>query len=175
MILTDMDIREMVMGDGVPVISPFAYEQINPASYDLTLGENMRLECVDGFRSLTLKGTTPRFPFYLDPGGFCLLESREKFNLPNNICAQVCLKSSRAREGYNHLLAGWCDPGWRGSVLTMEVKNERQFAQIPLWSGMRLVQMVFMLTNGPVGTPYQGSYNNDTTVQESKYPRLDGY
>jgi dCTP deaminase len=38
-------------------------------------------------------------PYWLSPGSFCLAETRECFNLPDDISAQFVLKSSRAREG----------------------------------------------------------------------------
>ena len=74
-------------------------------------------------------------PFMLQSGEFCLAETLELFNLPDDISCQFVLKSSRARDGLNHLLAGWCDPGWNGSKLTLELKNERLHHALPLWPG----------------------------------------
>jgi dCTP deaminase len=81
-------------------------------------------------------------PFLLHPGEFVLAETFEKFRIPERLSAQFVLKSSRAREGYQHLLAGWIDPGYRGR-LTLEIKNIRRYHEIPLWSGMRIGQLVF--------------------------------
>ena len=52
-------------------------------------------------------------PFMLQSGSFAWLR-HDSFNLPNDISCQFVLKSSRAQSGLNHLLAGWCDPGWHG-------------------------------------------------------------
>jgi dCTP deaminase len=162
MILTDNQIASS------DLIRPFRREQLNPASYDLLIGPDMLLETEHGLTPYNLANTTQDQPFMLDPGGFCLLHSQETFDLPHNVAAKVALKSSRAREGYDHLLAGWCDPGWNGSVLTLAIKNQRQFAQLPTWCGMRMVQIVFMFCIGAVDRPYQGRYNGDTTVSASK-------
>ena len=73
----------------------------------------------------------------LQSGEFCLAETLELFNLPDDISCQFVLKSSRARSGLNHLLAGWCDPGWHGSKLTLDaLKNERLHHALPLWPGL---------------------------------------
>ena len=163
MILTDKEIASSGL------IQPFRAEQLNPASYDLLIGPEMLIETEHGLSPYNLGNTTQANPFMLDPGGFCLLHSQETFDLPSNIAATVALKSSRAREGYDHMLAGWCDPGWFGSVLTLEIKNQRQFAQLPIWCGMRMVQIVFMHCTGRVENSYAGRYNNDRSVSASKY------
>jgi len=68
---------------------------------------------------IDISDRTEEDPYYLAPSEFVLAETIETFNLPDDISAQFVLKSSRAREGLNHLLAGWCDPGWHGSKLTL--------------------------------------------------------
>ena len=51
-------------------------------------------------------------PFMLQPGEFCLAETVELFNIPDDISAQFALKSSRARSrSYNHA-------GWRAGSIT---------------------------------------------------------
>jgi len=109
--------------------------------------------------------------FYIRPGEFCLAESREVFNLPNNIAAEYKLKSSMARNGLNHLLAGWCDPGWYGSTLTLELHNVTQYHTIKLQPGMKIGQMVFYEVEPvPEEKSYKtkGQYNNQKGAQESK-------
>ena len=105
-------------------------------------------------------------PYMLSPGSFCLAETRECFNLPEDVSAQFVLKSSRAREGLNHLLAGWCDPGWHGSKLTLELKNERRHCPIRLWPGLKIGQMVFHFMSQVPQASYAvtGHYNGHLTV-----------
>ncbi len=54
---------------------------------------------------IDISGRTKDDPFLLEPGEFCLAETVELFKIPDDISAQFALKSSRAREGYNHCLA----------------------------------------------------------------------
>ena len=80
------------------------------------------------------------------------------------------LKSSRAREGLEHLMAGYCDPGWHGSVLTLELHNSRQLWPVGLWPGMKIGQIVFhLMAERPVASYAQtGRYNGDSAVQASR-------
>jgi dCTP deaminase len=101
---------------------------------------------------------------------FMLAETREIFNLPDHVGAQFVLKSSRAREGWDHAEAGWCDPGWYGSRLTMELRNQRRWHDLVLWPGMKIGQMKFLLVSGSVERSYAetGRYNADLGVTGSK-------
>lgn len=109
-------------------------------------------------------------PYWVVPGQFFLADSVAIFNIPQNLSAEVMLKSTPARGGLDHLKAGFCDPGWHGSKLTMEFKNVRQLHSIPIWPGKKLVQMVFTKMDAIPRRDYSvtGRYNNDTTVQGSK-------
>jgi dCTP deaminase len=78
----------------------------------------------------------------LQPHQFVLAETLEEFKLPDCIAGQLALKSSRAREGIEHLLAGYIDPGYCGR-LTLELQNARSMHPVALWPGMRIAQIVF--------------------------------
>ena len=90
--------------------------------------------------------------------------------MPENIAGLFFLKSSRAREGYENLHAGYADPGWNGSVLTLELKNSRQLLPLPLYPGMKIGQMVFFrMSQKPVLSYAQvGHYNKDLSTTGSK-------
>ena len=106
----------------------------------------------------------------VEPGAFFLAETREIFNLPDHVGAQFVLKSSRAREGFDHAEAGWCDPGWNGSRLTMELRNQRRWHQLPIWPDMKIGQLKFILISGLPERSYAitGRYNGDLGVTSSK-------
>ncbi len=154
------------------MITPFEPELVNPASYDIRLGDTILIESAESpdLVPYPLHRHSEAEPYWLVPGQFFLAESIPIWNLPHNISAQFVLKSSRAREGLQHLLAGYCDPGWSGSRLTMELKNIRQLHQIAIWPGMRVGQMVFTTMDAIPRRDYRitGRYNNDTSVQGSK-------
>jgi len=86
--------------------------------------------------------------------------------LPDSISAQFVLKSSRARDFYGHMLAGWADPGWHGSKLTLELKNERRHHPLPLYPNLKIGQMVFFRMSAVPLKSYAltGHYNNHDIV-----------
>lgn len=155
---------------------------INAASIDLTLGDSMLAEVENehtGGVNLAGKATPRMLPMLrlsdggwrLYPGEFALASTREVFNLPNDIAAEFKLKSSLARSGLQHLLAGWCDPGWHGSTLTLELKNVLQHHPLILRPGMKIGQIVLWRGEPvPEEASYakRGRYNRQTDPQPSK-------
>lgn len=157
--LPDHRIRDLALNEAL--IVPFREDQLNPASYDVLLGGTIILEERSGFRTIDISDATEDSPYWLQPGEFALAETQEVFHLPDNVAAQFVLKSSRAREGYENLLAGYCDPGWHGSRLTLELKNALFWSDLPLWPGLRIGQMIFDAMLEPCERSYRetGRYN----------------
>ena len=168
-ILADWQIAARCEGG---MVSPFDPELVNPASLDVRLGDQLLIESAQGPELVPypLAGHTEQNPYLLRPGQFVLAHTIESFNLPDDIAAQFMLKSSRARSGLEHLMAGYCDPGWHGSVLTLELNNSRQLHPVALWPGMKIGQMVFHQMAATPQRSYAvvGRYNGDTTVQGSR-------
>jgi dCTP deaminase len=154
------------------MVTPFDPSLVNPASLDVRLGNSLLIESVESPELVPypLHQHSEEKPYLMTPAQFALAPTLETFSLPSTIAAQFMLKSSRAREGLEHLMAGYCDPGWSGSVLTMELHNSRQLHPIPLWPGMKIGQMVFhTMAAAPLRSYAQtGRYNGDTTVQQSR-------
>lgn len=169
MILADYQITELCRNG---MVTPFDEALVNPASLDVRLGEMLLIESAESPELVRypLKGHSKERPYLMVPGQFVLAQTQETFNLPNDIAAQFMLKSSRAREGLEHLMAGYCDPGWHGSVLTLELHNSRQLHSVALWPSMKIGQMVFhRMSELPLRSYAQtGRYNGDRTVQESR-------
>jgi dCTP deaminase len=172
MILPDFKIVRLCQEEGM--VTPFDKSLVNPASIDVRLGNKLLVENKWKTEMLPLDMGQMGFdnfsPFMLRPGQFILAETIETFNLPNDIAAQFVLKSSRAREGIQHLLAGYCDPGWYGSKLTMELKNIKEFHDVAIWPGMKIGQMVFQRMECRPDKSYAetGRYNQDGGVTASK-------
>lgn len=174
------------------VITGVQHDQINATSIDLTLGDNVLIERMHptarsirrGEQMVTIVSLQDRTPLYMGPHNlaedghlllmpnrFILAQSAQTFNLPNNISAEYKLKSSMARIGLEHLNAGWCDAGWNGSVLTLELKNMTQHHAIQLRAGDRIGQIVFFEHEPvPADRSYaaRGRYNGDTKVEGIK-------
>ena len=109
--------------------------------------------------------------FILGPGEAILAQSMEIFYLPANITAEYRLKSSMARCFLEHLHAGWCDPMWQGSVLTLELVNMSKYHSLVLKAGMKIGQMCFY-SHDPVpqdkSYAVRGQYNNNQKVTPSQ-------
>ena len=121
------------------------------------------------YQEIDLSAYSEQDPFWMQPGDRLLVASLETINLPNFLCAQFRLKSSRGREWYEHMEAGFCDPGWHGSKLTMEIIN-MDCEPLPIYPGLKMGQLIFSLTLGTPDKDYSvtGRYNGDKTVEVSK-------
>jgi dCTP deaminase len=166
-ILVDWQIRQEALRNNLVV--PFDEEMLNPCSIDVRVGHTAKLRIVGGWQDIELAHYGETFPYMLYPGDRVLIASLETYNFSENLAGQFKLKSSRGREWYEHLEAGWIDPGWHGSKLTMEI-IAMDVSPLPLYPGLRMGQIIFFKLDEIPEKSYSvtGKYNNDVTVQESK-------
>jgi dCTP deaminase len=126
---------------------------VNPASIDIRVGREMRLEVgPDEWKIVDLT----RGPAHLAPGELALVPTLEWLMVPNGYVVELALKSSRAHQGYDASMAAWLDPGWSG-VGTMRIRNVTRFTPLPMECGMRLAQIVVHQLDQPAVRPYRGS------------------
>jgi len=114
--------------------------------------------------------------YILRPGEFILAQSQEVFNLPAHISAEYKLKSSMARIGLEHLNAGWCDAGWNGSVLTLELRNMTTYHDIEICHGDAIGQMIFYRHDEvPPELSYatKGNYNGHKEVNQASFQQAN--
>ena len=166
MTIVDHQIRQLCREKGL--IEPFNPEQINPASYDVTLGPTLLRESqAAGQRWETVD--IQNGIYSLAPGEFVLAHTAELIRVPNNMESVFNLKSSRGREGLDHLMAAYIDPGFVGSV-TLELVNVNRYHRLPLEHGMRIGQLRFSKLDATPLRSYAvtGRYHNDSTVQPSR-------
>ena len=162
--LVDYQLRHLCRTAGL--VEPFDPDMINPASIDVTLGNIIKVENDNGgFTDFDISNQT----FYMPPGAFVLASTAEWVRVPGYTECIFLLKSSRGREGYDHALATYCDPGFHGNI-TLELSNLRRFKELPLRAGMRIGQLRFAkLDSSPIRTyAVTGRYHNDHGVQESR-------
>jgi len=171
-VLCDWEIKNLCEAG---MIEGYAQDLINPASLDVRLGGRLMIEVADtkDFVNVDISHRTSKNPYRLMPGEFCLAETEEIFHIPDTLSAQFVLKSSRAREGYENLLAGWIDPGFgltKGSRLTLELVNARRHWDLPLYPGMKIGQIVFFkMSSIPINSYSKvGRYNGDLKVQATR-------
>lgn len=157
-LVTGDNLRRLVM-EGV-IAAPM--EQVGPSSVDVTIGDDILIERIQHSGPLVLGDSSEDvFAAYrlqdvplIRPGAFLLGSINEELNLPNNISAQFHLRSSVARSGIEHLMAGWIDPGFSGD-LTLELTNALTFKSIIIPPNFRIGQITFF-AHDPV--PEEMSY-----------------
>ena len=148
-VLSDGTIRRLVE-DGRIKIDPWDEALVQPASVDLRLGDSLR----DPPQHLTEEvKVTGDEPFVIHPGEFALGRTMEWVELPDDIVARIEGKSSLGRLGLIvHATAGFCDPGWKGT-LTLELANLTR-VPILLYHGLAIAQLSFMALDVPAERPY---------------------
>lgn len=144
MVLCDLDILQM-MTEGV--FDKAFINNINPASVDLSLGEEIR--DVDGH---LIDKLGKNDEFVIKPNQFVLAHTLERINMPINLLGIVKGKSSLARKGLIVEFAGFIDPGFTGQI-TLELKNVSD-KPVTLKKYMRICQLCFLKMDGAPRYPY---------------------
>lgn len=172
-----------------PMIEPYDSSLVNAASYDLRLGDKLKIAKIVEYQvqsfyvgeqfylmRVPVKPTewididlSDGFEYWMQDNDFILSETEPIFHIPRYISAQFVLKSSRGREGYEHALAGYIDPAWHDSKLTVELHKINP-NPVVLRKGLKIGQIVFTRTDAQPIEAYdvRGRYNYDKGVRESK-------
>lgn len=148
--------------------------EVNPASVDLTLGDEAIIyDWPLHYRAmwhvaklLHDKERMQRYSkrvrkvniadgYWLKPGEMALLHSSQYVHIPDDTAALLTLKSSRGREGFDHALAGWFDPGFEG-VAVFEVYAHAH--PVYLYAGMPFAQLIYFKVSDVVDKAYNGHY-----------------
>lgn len=164
MVVGDIELKRML----AQLIEDPDYSLVNPASIDIRVGLHLLQETLEGgWHEVGMGYASQHSPYVLDPGALVMVATMENITIPNGYAAELKLKSSAARRGYNHALAFWVDPGWSG-ILTMELKNWTRFSRLPLYPGMKIAQLVIHKMDQPAEFPYVGRYKGATKVEGYK-------
>lgn len=127
------------------LITPFDKVNLQPASYDLTLGE-LPLPGPE------LEGLGHTRIYMLAPKEFILASTKETVDIPSHMVARIEGKSTNARKGLIIHTAGFVDPGFKGQ-LTLEISNLSDKV-VPLELGMLIAQIAFQFLDRPAAIPY---------------------
>ena len=165
------------------MIDPWDPELVQPASVDLRLGDSFRvfhnhrvaaIDLSEPPTNLTEEVTPDEGePFVIHPCEFVLGVTHEYVELPDDIVARIEGKSSLGRLGLIvHATAGFCDPGWKGT-LTLELNNLTR-VPIKLYPGLLIAQLSFMTLDAPAERPYGSEalgshYQGQVAATESRY------
>jgi dCTP deaminase len=181
-VLSDGTIVRLVE-EGRIRIDPWEPALVQPASVDLRLGDSFRVFHNHRVTSIDLREPPANLTeevriesgdaFVIHPGEFCLGRTLEWVELPDDIVARIEGKSSLGRLGLIvHATAGFCDPGWKGT-LTLELNNLTR-VPIKLYPGLLIAQLSFMTLDRPAERPYGSSelgshYQGQREATESRY------
>lgn len=191
MLASDNEIRAMQHGGDI-TIYPFSSEYVQPASYDVHLGQGIlmpkrRLSSMSDMSVTHVdpgdlpqaymieRILPPRFSrerFWIAPGEALLGHTDEQLTLnpKSPVAADIAGISSLGRLFlFVHCTAGFVDPGWSGQ-LTLEIFNASPWF-IRLWYGMRIGQLRFYdLTSQPnVTYDLESHYFGSNGVVASRY------
>jgi deoxycytidine triphosphate deaminase len=174
--LVDWQIREWAQ---LGHMTPFDPAQVNPASVNLRIGTTAKIETESGIYPLELGCYSQGTPYLVPPGGWILTDVMEAISIPPYMEGTVVLRSSAARRGWDHAMAGFIDPGYgygkgKASKLTLEFVNCLRHHSLPIYPGQALVQLrLNRLQVEPMehyGTT--GRYNGAACVEGCKDPSL---
>lgn len=140
-IWSDVDIERALKHGAIKVHPEPEPRQIQPASLELRIGEDVLLK----------------------PGDFVLSYTEEIVSLNDTVAAQLNGKSSLARIGLMiHSTGGWIDPGFTGQIV-LELKNIGN-AAIHLTNKPLVAQLIFHPLSRPARRPY-GHPDRDSHYQ----------
>ena len=177
-LLTDSQLRSNLWALGLESVKD---EQIQPASIDLTLGDEFLYPTIDDDWIPAILGESDTYPktklfktsrFCLYPGEFVLGTTEETIRVPRDLVGQIEGKSSLGRLGLLiHATAGFIDPGFIGKI-TLEMYNLNK-VPIVLVPGRYICQVSFVQLNGQVLRPYghpdlHSKYQDQDQVTEAR-------
>lgn len=162
MFLSDSDIKKAVR-DGSIIIKPFDAKRLQPASYDIRLGnrfvvnEESQTHMIDPVKKVYAKTREivkkDGEEFILHPGISVLGTSKEYFG-SDHFLVQVGGKSSLARVGLMiHNTAGIINPG-HFLHITFEITNQNN-VPIIIRPGMEIAQITFSMISSPPSQNYR--------------------
>lgn len=127
-------------------VSPFEEANVNPASIDLRIGNQF----IDLVRDVAFEADE----ITILPGRAVLATTLEYVCIPRDAVGVIYLKSSMARQGLDHSLAGLADCGFEGEM-TMELHSHRP---VTLRAGQRVIQMKLERCEAEPVIVYHGRY-----------------
>lgn len=110
MIMTDGEIEEAIKSKKL-IIEKFNINNLQPASYDVRLGDEVLLSGEDNVVNLKENQT-----IRINPGQFALLVTKELFRMPNNMVGVIGSKGDVTRKGLIILSGLQIDPTFEGNL-----------------------------------------------------------
>ena len=152
MLLTDTQIRD-ACNVGDILIEPFEDNQVQPATYDLRVGEQ-------GATTSTKKLINIREEGYLllKPGDFAIVTVLEVLHLSPQYAGRFGLRSKYTRKGLIATTGPQIDPGYKGRIILGLTNLTPKPVSLPYKDA--LVSVEFHKLEEPCAKPYSGPYQD---------------
>ncbi len=146
--LTDSEIKRS-MREGELTLEPFEETALQPASYDLRVGDQAFASTTKQMVDLRHRGVA-----VIEPGEFVVVQTLETVKLGNQTAGQLGLRSEYARRGLLMLSGPQIDPGFEGVLVVRLINLAPTTVALPFKSPFLTAQ--FFRLNEPVEKPYEG-------------------
>lgn len=165
--LSGNEILELVKSKNI-VIEPFDEKRINPNSYNITLGNTLKVytgEVLDPHIDNPYKEIIiPEEGYVLEPGELYIGTTNE-YTETYGLVPCIDGRSSIGRLGISvHVTAGFGDNGFKGKW-TLEITTVKK---LRIYPGMEIGQLYYQMIDGVEGPFYNGRYQDQVEAQTSK-------
>jgi len=164
MLLTDKEILS-ALKTGELKLEDFKEQCLEPASYDMRLGAEAFTSSNREKIDLKAKGILT-----IAPGDFAVVATHEKVELAPTLAGHIGLRSHFARKGLLLLSGPQIDPGFRGVLVLRLCNLGTNDIVIPRLEPLCTVE--FHRLNQAVETPYQGPYQDQTSIPSADIETL---
>jgi dCTP deaminase len=166
-VLSDGQIRGMVEARKLR-IEPFNPAQVQPASYDLKIGNRILASPTSPEKLGQVIILSKEKPSYeIKSGQMVGVISLEKIEIPLELCARFGIRSSFARYGINAFGGLQLDPGWRGR-LTMNLLNVGP-EPVAVKMNDLLFSVEFVKLDKPAEIAYSGPFQDQDDFSQEEY------
>ena len=162
--LTDGEIKRNIEA-GEFSLEPFDTGSLQPASYDLRVGETAFTSSSREKVNLAQRGV-----LIVEPGEFVVVEALERVKFGPSIAAQLGLRSEYARRGLLMLSGPQIDPGFAGALVVRLINLAPTSVALPFKAPFMTAQ--FFKLSEPVAQPYEGPRQGQTGITNQDIQEL---
>lgn len=166
MILVDEEIKEAIKSGEID-LSDFSEECLQPASYDLRVGDEGFTLSMGKVIDIQIEGK-----LNVQPGDFALVMTHERLRLPTNMLGRFGLRSVYARRGLLATAGPQIDPGFEGKLVIGIVNFTSRSIMLPYLMPFCSLELYRLRkhASAPYAGPYQGQEHLTDKII-SKLPR----
>jgi dCTP deaminase len=162
--LSDSEILQAIQS-GEMELEPFEETSLQPASYDLRVGDFAFASTGKERVDLSQRGV-----LVIEPGEFVVVQTLERVKFGLRIAAQLGLRSEYARRGLLMLSGPQVDPGFEGLLVIRLINLAPMSVALPYKAPFLTAQ--FFKLSEPVKTPYRGPFQGQVGITDRDIQEL---